>query len=582
MTKNTRSITDQLKPRTLSFAIGLAVFASTSMQADTDYGPVMQGETLSKIVSENYLVSQYSDDVIMREIFRLNPESFISNNIGLLRQGVNLTLPDDVTIRQALAARGMSSTSASMSSMTSSPAPQQQSSNRIVSIQENLRNVERERDSLKATLARTQADLSSLNTRYATAQAKMTELEGKLESFESAPAQAEVPSNQSALEESLNQARLERKELSDQLAAKSTELNQANEALAGSTAKEADLTKQISELSALNTQQSETLVSLQEELDSAKASLSESAASLEQPQQSETTQSAALISAEITKQNLAKSNALVVEKDKQISELEDKVNSLEEQVETLASSAPVSDEATASPEVSPEPEVVSNNDEVISKLNAQIAGYQEEIQDLKAQNDELVNDLMNSPAPMDDMGAMDEIVELDPLAPNPIATDANTNFLSKPLTLPTWSALLALLALGLTTLLFLLGRRKQSELVENQSNDSGVVFKSGNLDNRDEDVEALRVPPRRDPSRVAILDPSMTGELVSKTSEASVEKPKAINTADDSEEASLKFAMAEAYIELEDTSAANMLLHEVLLEGSDQQKAAAERLMSSL
>ena len=125
----------------------------------------------------------------------------------------------------------------------------------------------------------------------------------------------------------------------------------------------------------------------------------------------------------------------------------------------------------------------------------------------------------------------------------------------------------------------LVGRKNKDvpALVETADND--VVFKSGRLNARDEDVEALRVPPRRDPSRVAILDPTMAAKQATEVvSHESVSTSELSNNND----ADLKLAMAEAYIELTDSQAADELLHEVLLEGTSQQKTSAELLMSRL
>ena len=84
----------------LSLSVLILMGVSAASKADTLYGPLKAGETLSSIVNENYLVSPFEDTVIMNEIFRLNPQAFIANNMGLVKQGVMLTLPNDATIRR--------------------------------------------------------------------------------------------------------------------------------------------------------------------------------------------------------------------------------------------------------------------------------------------------------------------------------------------------------------------------------------------------------------------------------------------------------------------------------------------------
>ncbi|PWQ93904.1 FimV/HubP family polar landmark protein [Leucothrix arctica] len=574
MTNRTHSLILQLKPRALSAAIGLTLFASAVSQADSNYGPIAPGETLSKIVSENYLVSPHSDIVIMREIFRLNPESFINNNMGLLKQGVELVLPDDNSIRR--------STGGQVVNVPVAPVPVQ-SRMRLVTVQESLRLANKESDDLKISLSRTQAELSSWKVRFENAQARLSEVTEKV--VDTAPTSLGNDTSLASLESNLNKVRGEREAAKDQLV-------EAQEVLDDLKVKLEEAVSTESELKALLEVTRSSEADLKTELKAAndalalsKESLTESVESASSLKQGSSQQSVALIAAELTKQSLDKSTALIVEKDQEIALLKASVTDLEKQLEAIP--APV----VATTSVSSNAVNIEAN-KTIADLNQQIAIYQEEVKELKSQNDELVNELMASAAPV---GDMDSMMEVDPLVTDGLLPEesviaeisddsiesSNVGFFNRSVTLPTWSALLAMLALGLAAFMVILGRRNKSipAVGSNATGMEDVVFKAGNLDARDQDVEALRVPPRRDPSRVAILDPSMTGEL---GNEPAVQSESEVSKSSNSDDSELKLVMAEAYIELADSQAANELLHEVLLEGTAQQKTSAELLMSRL
>ncbi len=538
MTNRTDSLMNLLKPSLLSTALGLVLIVNMPAYADSNYGPIVPGETLSKIVSENYLTSQYSSTVIMNEIFRLNPESFINNNIGLLKQGVELVLPDDNTIR-------LSSGEQVVTVSTPRPIAQVQSRPRLVTVQESLRLVRKERDDLKLSLTQSKTELSSLKAQLDTVQTRLNSLSDKATS-------ASLPSvnndaAMSSLESNLNNVRSEREALKVEL----------ESALSVRTGLEAQL-KTANDALAVS-----------------KQSLNEVSGSLSALKQGSSQQSAAAIAAQLTKTSLEKSNALIVEKDKQIEVLKVSVKGLEKQLAEAPVAAPVVKAESVSAETT----------KVIADLNQQILVYQEEVKELQSQNDQLVNELLESP---ESLAGLDSGMTVEPLIDEGmLAVDGeassinndNNHFLSKHISLPRWSALLGLLLLGFTAFMALVGRKNKDvpALVETADND--VVFKSGRLNARDEDVEALRVPPRRDPSRVAILDPTMAAKQATEVvSHESVSTSELSNNND----ADLKLAMAEAYIELTDSQAANELLHEVLLEGTSQQKTSAELLMSRL
>lgn len=63
-------------------------------QAPARYGPVKQGETLSKIVGVLDLTSGYSLDQAMLALLRANPEAFLGDDINRLKRGSVLRVPE--------------------------------------------------------------------------------------------------------------------------------------------------------------------------------------------------------------------------------------------------------------------------------------------------------------------------------------------------------------------------------------------------------------------------------------------------------------------------------------------------------
>ena len=149
--------------------------------------------------------------------------------------------------------------------------------------------------------------------------------------------------------------------------------------------------------------------------------------------------------------------------------------------------------------------------------------------------------------------------------------------------------LLGALALALTTLLMFLarGRAKKATAVAPIVFDDepvvadDVVFRAADPERIEPDIEALRVPPRRDPSRVAILDPTMIGSVDIADQSVIITDESALGD-HETIEVDLKLAMAEAYGDLGDVQAANELLIEVQQEGSQKQAASAQILLSRL
>ena len=258
----------------------------------------------------------------------------------------------------------------------------------------------------------------------------------------------------------------------------------------------------------------------------------------------------------------------------------------------------------------------SLSDEV-SALKSDIQSKELELKSLSDKNTELSNTLSDlqdnaNKLTADNAAPKSTITKLEaeavtaktstaPLLSGPITKEVLVEQLENPVSFPLWGLLLGAFALGFTTLMMLFTRSRRvivNEVSENSAISTGtsgapldasredLVFKAAKEgDLIDPDVETLRAPQRRDPNRVAILDPSMESNvpLVDSVSTVDTEESSlAVKSVEPSEadslEAGLKILMAEAYHELGDLPAANELLDEAHNEGSASQQATIAKL----
>jgi FimV-like protein len=509
--------------------ISVVTFQSVAV-ADTRYGPVRSGETLSSIVNENYILSPFPDQVIMQEIFRNNNGAFIGNNIGLLKQGVTLTLPSDASIAALLPSPQTSSSNvrAPVRATVREVVPAQSQNNRAVNeLQERLTLVRAERDRAKIKLSQFERERADLTSRIA-----------KLESSNS-----RLNANIKATDESLRIARAEL--LNVQEAAKA-------------------------------------------DIEAAKSQLQTSA----QPTQVD-------------------QSGLMAEREKRIKALETSIAKLQDDHASELLELKTSLEGKGEEQVTLQGNVDSLTDSA-EKFETQIA-------QLKIKNESLVVELAESKTAYDQLLESKEATETVAVTDSVVTTAdkagslattktgttpqadtepfdiSNLNAqnvssqLEKPVTFPLWGMLLGALALALTTLLMFLarGRAKKATAVAPIVFDDepvvadDVVFRAADPERIEPDIEALRVPPRRDPSRVAILDPTMIGSVDIADQSVIITDESALGD-HETIEVDLKLAMAEAYGDLGDVQAANELLIEVQQEGSQKQAASAQILLSRL
>lgn len=466
--------------------------------ADTTYGPVRAGETLSSIVNENYLVSPFSDQKIMQEIFRSNPDAFIYNKMGLLKQGVTLILPSDKSIAASSGSVSVSPRQAQVISL--------QNREEIESLESKLTSVRAERDRVKDKLRQLEAETINLTAKVA-----------KLESSNVL--------------------------LSKELKAADEVLKAAQSALEKTKVKEGlSLTQ-----SNIDTTATEDLSRVINQRDEQIKSLEISITELQNKHANE------LLSLKTSLQG----------KEAEQLALEDKVKVLTDHVETSES----------------------------------------QIAELKKKNESLVVELAESNANYDELLSSKSTASSEihgkPVSGNQSVQTANEPFdislvnaqnissqLKKSVTFPLWAALLGALALALTTFLMLLGRRRTKVAGETEVNKSSattddVVFRTADPEKIEPDIESLRVPPRLDPSRVAILDPTMN-ETSDVFDQPDVLGDSFHKTEHQIREVDLKLAMAETYGELGDIQAANELLAEIQQEGSQKQLSSAQVLSSRL
>ena len=633
----------------LSLCAVLLAGMLSNVVADTQYGPLRPGESLSRIVNQNYLASPYDNEVIMKEILRLNPQAFINNNMGLIKQGVMLTLPSDASIGRAQ--QQNNSTTAVLATPVTSAEPRPRV--RIQTIQETLRQMRNERDeaSLRASRIQTEslAKLESLDT-------KVAQLETEKESVTQRLSRSDAEI--ATLKQLLQEIRHE----NSQLVAKSEQLELA-------VGKKDEFAKQLEESKQAITDKQQQIAKLEltvNELKSAsddlklshesainslqldKKSLEENISAQTQVENSNDV--SVQIEAKIAELNLKHQqqlNDLQASLDAKVRELSivpSDTTKLEEELQTAKSESKklkeeltVFQSAIAKLKLQHESDITalkSEHQQVVNDLNAsfdtqlaekaksqtglteQLAEFKdrvesnaEEIAILTHENSQLLTELSETKSSLETLSSSQaQLTEQDAsseesLNVNAAATeDATKTLISGPITqqmiverlgnpveFPFWGLLLAAFALGFTSLMLLFNRRDNHPISEsantqnpdippiNQAEEENLVFRAADPSVQDPDIETLRVPPRRDPSRVAILDPTMAASATATTALAGLalddngtpdqlpttQQKDSVIKENDEFEAKLKLLMAETYEELGDSAAANELLLEV-------------------
>ena len=571
-----------LRSLKVSFSTTILASVVTSAVADTQYGPIRAGETLSSIVNENYLVSPFEDRVIMQEIFRTNPEAFINNNMGLMKQGVTLTLPDDATIRRS---RGSATTSRQSTLRVNTP----DTAAITRSLELTLTQVRNERD--QANLKVRRLEKASLE-QTESFNKKLSELESDNLKISN---DLEVANQElSDLKASFEDISAENKKLNAIASAADSDTSNEvlNKQLENSNAELETKKQEVGKLEALVTQLESKAQSIENQHKDTVAKLESDYKALED--------------------KLAQQVSLI-ESSARAEDSDAEVTALQAKHEAVLADLRESYQSNLSKEQSLQ---ASLSDEV-SALKSDIQSKELELKSLSDKNTELSNtlsDLQDNAHKLtaDNAAPKSTITKLEaeavtaktstaPLLSGPITKEVLVEQLENPVSFPLWGLLLGAFALGFTTLMMLFTRSRRvivNEVSENSAISTGtsgapldasredLVFKAAKEgDLIDPDVETLRAPQRRDPNRVAILDPSMESNvpLVDSVSTVDTEESSlAVKSVEPSEadslEAGLKILMAEAYHELGDLPAANELLDEAHNEGSASQQATIAKL----
>ena len=621
----------------LALSATLSIGLITNAKADTLYGPLRAGESLSGIVNQNYLTSPYDNAVIMREIFRMNPQAFINNNMGLIRQGVMLTLPSDATLRRSRPSQP------NPASTVTPAAPSTRSRELVQTLEKTLTQVRNQRDQANLRARRVETEsaskIDSLNSRVeqletekentgqqlSTSEAQIVQLRQSLEKLSEENSQLTTKNEQAASVDSSDELSKQLEESNQTIAQKQQQITELESSV--SELKTASESLQASHQDALKTLQ-DTNKALEDKLAAQVQTLDKSDDATEQ------------LDTKITELNIEHQqqlSALQASLDAKTSELtstQQDTKKLTDQQESEIAALKSEHQKALEDLNASHATVLAEKTTSEASLRGQIEALEEngqsaalEITQLTDQNAALTTQLTDTKTSLDTLAASKaataeqevvvESVIADPVDSNdanavlsgPVTKQLIAERLESPVAFPLWGLLLGAFALGFTSLMMLFARRREQVIpvaVKKSSvpqssdevtpEEEQLVFRASDPSVQDPDIETLRVPPRRDPSRVAILDPTMAATAtaaavataVTTTSESSDQQLAATQlltppiSGHDELEGKLKLLIAEAYEELGDPVAANELLLEVQAEGNPQQIETAVSIITRL
>ena len=521
----------------LSLSVLILMGVSAASKADTLYGPLKAGETLSSIVNENYLVSPFEDAVIMREIFRLNPQAFIANNMGLVKQGVMLTLPSDATMQRTRVPGSSSSTATAPAVVISTPVTSNTTSI-TRSLNETLTQVRNERDQANLKLKRLQAE-SDAQTDTLNAKIEQLDSDNQSTARQLNNAQAEI----TQLKQSLETTQKENTVLATKAQSVPVTADVSDELTKQLEQGELLLTekqKQIAELETTVAQLKTQSEAINKSHDAALAQLQSEYKSLEskfeqqvQTATSEGNKSAADSTAKIDELNLQHQKAIAdlnIDFDKKIADQ----TSLQQTLESDLKEAKATIESTGIELTG----LQSKNGE----LELALSDSQAELENLASANSAAEVEVKPNVITLTQTDTIETLLE------GPITKELLIKEMDKPVAFPLWGLLLGSFALGFTSLMMLFTRSRKPALQITQNTPirqsdapdktepvmapvkEDLVFRAADENALHEpDIETLRVPPRRDPSRVAILDPSMVASAAVATSAVASSSTSAVN-----------------------------------------------------
>lgn len=541
----------------------------SSAFADTEY-QVQSGDSLSKIVAKNYPdVARQSYGIIMQHILKNNPDAFANKNINSLRLGKTLTL----TAKEYI--EGLK---------PKPPAP-------VPVNPEEFKKLQLQNSELEKQLQVAKRELEKLQN--ASTQSATT---GDTETAEKSTTQEDT----TALKEKIDQLSAQVKQLESEkqtLEAKTTNSNEQDTKLTEANALVEQLQAQITSLKAENSELSKVdVTTIEKQLADAKAESTELKKQLE------------TLKTEQAKQ--AKANDELSAANKQIETLQSKIEQLNTQISTLETEKDNKDQTSSSDANKPDTNkleelqaqvtflqgLADKNEADMDEKDAQIKQLEEKVamlggttagsednnavatdtaqlEALKEENSQLQteinkaiekanqdsNTIKQLKADLAAATAAKPVPSTSPQAPatSPAAEAEKTSEPSTWLKLSILSWLLPLLAIliGLYLLSRLIKRKRDQQATEN--------FKT-----------AMATSASSNTASAFGIDGSAPAPNVASDSENSEQVVE-----EDSLEAGVKIDIAKAYLDLNETEAANEMLQEAMIEGSRSQKEAAEKLL---
>lgn len=128
-------------------------------QAQTQYGPIMLGDTLSNIAYTMFPDSSLTREQIMWAIYSSNPDAFVDNDINSLKRGVTLNIPGHDEINST-PPRTAKQSLVEHTNLT--PREVKKINKKLESTRESIDAQQQEKEILKARLAEMQKQIQQL------------------------------------------------------------------------------------------------------------------------------------------------------------------------------------------------------------------------------------------------------------------------------------------------------------------------------------------------------------------------------------------------------------------------------------
>ena len=533
-------------PLLISLLGGMALF-STASAADTSY-QVQSGDSLSKIVAKNYPdVSRGSYNIIMQHILNSNSDAFSNKNINSLRVGKTLNLSDKDKI-DGLKPAPPKPVAINPTEFKKLQSQNADLTNQIQALKTELENLDNTQQTPSNTDNITDNE-KALQTKVEQLTTSLNELKAKNEE----PVKADT----TAIEKQLSDSQTKVEQLNTlitKLEADNEELSKADTATIGKqlTDAQAEIEKQKSQISTLETEKSKLL--------KAPANTEVSSKKIEDLQAEVDLLNSLVAKYEADQEENTPTTSSNKPAGKQVEELQAELELLQglvtkyeaDQEESDALIKQLKESSTGNNSNAEPPTNTLESNAEIEKLTQENSSLQEELNNAKAKItesskaiDELKAELASSKAP-----SQAPVVASDSSVDKKAESTSNLKLSSLSWLLPLFAILI-----GLYLLSRLMKRNRDRKATEDFKTAMSTSVTSNTASAFGIDGSA----------------PAPASETSNNASEPSSE--------DDSLEAGVKIDIAKAYIELNNTDAANEILQEAMIEGSASQKEEAESLL---